>query len=112
MFPLGRIYVNGSFRYFVQQQECRIQPKTKVKISKWLDMEQLTQYETFVLEWHKLLEDAGALLLSQNDEQLTKDLNVYLLESFYQKPYDGRDFYVQFAERLRYMRKLMEILGR
>lgn len=112
MFPLGRIYENGSFRYFVQQQECRIQPKTKVKISKWLDMEQLTQYETFVLEWHKLLEDAGALLLSQNDEQLTKDLNVYLLESFYQKPYDGRDFYVEFAERLRYMRKLMEILGR
>ncbi|EET61864.1 hypothetical protein BRYFOR_06056 [Marvinbryantia formatexigens DSM 14469] len=112
LFPLGRIYENGSFRYFIQQQECPVQPKTKVKISKWLDIGQLAQYETFVLQWHNLLEETGAMAEAQKDEQLTRDLNVYLLESFYQKPYDGRDFYVQFEERLQYMRKLLKILGR
>lgn len=112
LFPLGRIYENGSFRYFIQQQECPVQPKTKVKISKWLDIGQLAQYETFVLQWHNLLEETGAMAEAQKDEQLTRDLNVYLLESFYQKPYDGRDFYMQFEERLQYMRKLLKILGR
>lgn len=112
LFPLGRIYENGSFRYFIQHQECRMQPKTKVKISRWLDIGQLAQYETFVLEWHQLLEAVGEMTVSQRDEQLTKDLNVYLLVSFYQKPYDGRDFYIQFEERLAYMKKLLKILSR
>lgn len=110
LFPLGRIYENGSFRYFVQKQECRSAVKTKVKISKWLDVENLAQYEKFVLSWHNFLEDAEQLLETEKDEQLAKDLNVYLLESFYQRPYDGRDFYEQFYERLGQSEKLLKIL--
>lgn len=112
MFPLGRIYQDGSFHYFLQQQECRMEPKTKVKISKWLDTPNLKQYEAYILQWHDLLEEIQRLFAEDADGQLAKDLNVYLLEDFYARPYEDRDFYEQFEERLAHIRKLMKILQR
>ena len=37
-FPLGRLYENGSFRYFLQIHECRKENRTKMKIRKWLEI--------------------------------------------------------------------------
>ncbi len=37
LFPMGRYYEGGSFRYFLQAGECQKEPKTKVKLKKWLD---------------------------------------------------------------------------
>ena len=34
LFPLGRYYENGSFRYFLQNKECEKSNRTKVKVSK------------------------------------------------------------------------------
>ena len=36
LFPLGRIYEDESFSYFLQVNECAKQNRTKVKIKKWL----------------------------------------------------------------------------
>lgn len=110
LFPLGRIYEDGGFRYFVQQQECRAHLKTKVKISKWLEIPDIKQYEKFVLEWHNLQENVQSLLREAKDEQLARDINVYLLESFYLKPYSGPDFYGQFEERKIMLEKLLKTL--
>ena len=49
MFPLGRIYEEEGFHYFLQVHECPKQPKTKVKVSKWLDTPELKKYEAYVL---------------------------------------------------------------
>lgn len=110
MFPLGRYYQDGGFQYFLQHQECRREPKTKVKVSKWLDTPNLKRYETYILQWHDFLEEVKQLLEEKKDERLSKDLNVYILDHFFVQPYDGEDFYAQFETRLARVKKLIEIL--
>lgn len=101
LFPLGRIYEDGLFRYFHQIHECSKGGKTKVKISKWLGIPNLKQYETFVLDWHDFLEEAGAEARQKQDPESIKQLGMGLLYVFYRKPYDmEQDFYEQFYARL------------
>lgn len=106
LFPMGRYYENGGFQYFLQSRECPKPNKTKVRISRWLNIPDLKQYETFVCSWHYLLEDMRELLTSAEDEQLRKDLNRYMLEQCYLVPYT--DFYPEAEERMRRIRRLME----
>lgn len=112
LFPLGRYYTEGGFRYFLQQQECPVQPKTKVKVSRWVDTPELKKYEAYVLDWHNFQEEVQELLRAQGDEQLAKDFNVHLLQTFYISPYTEGDFYDQFKQRMLQMRRLMKILCR
>ena len=109
LFPLGRYYEGKGFFYYLQNQECPKKNKTKIKVSKWLDVPDLKNYEDFAAKWHFLLKDIRNLL--EEKEQLTKDLNMYVLNLFYTQPFEsGRDFYVQFEERLGQMRKLLSVL--
>ena len=55
LFPLGRFYENGSFKYFLQVHECPKPNKTKVKIKKWLDTPNLKTYEKYIADWHFFL---------------------------------------------------------
>lgn len=113
LFPLGRYYENGSFRYFLQSQECKKAHKSKIKVSKWLDTPNLKRYEKYITDWHYFLEEVKAFLEEQQDEQLQKDLNTYILDGFYAAPYDsGREFYEQFEERLARTKKLLKALGK
>lgn len=111
LFPLGRYYEEGGFSYYLQSQECPKKNKTKIKVGRWLDMPDLKKYEEFAAAWHFLLKDIQNLLEENQDEQLTKELNMYVLNLFYTKPYDsGVDFFAQFEERLEQMRKLLSVL--
>ena len=111
LFPLGRYYEEKGFFYYLQNSECPKKNKTKIKVSKWLDVPDLKNYEDFAAKWHFLLKDIRNLLEEKEEEQLTKDLNMYVLNLFYTQPFEsGRDFYVQFEERLGQMRKLLSVL--
>ena len=110
-FRPGRYYEEKGFFYYLQNQECPKKNKTKIKVSKWLDVPDLKNYEDFAAKWHFLLKDIRNLLEEKEEEQLTKDLNMYVLNLFYTQPFEsGRDFYVQFEERLGQMRKLLSVL--
>ena len=101
MFPLGRIYEEGGFQYFLQVKECKMEPKTKVKIHKWLGIPDIRRYETFVKKWHYFLKDVEKILGSFQEEASLKNVSMYLLKNFYLIPYDeNQDFYFQFEERL------------
>ena len=50
LFPLGRIYENGSFSYFLQTNECKKIHRSKVRIKKWLGIPDLSRYETFCMQ--------------------------------------------------------------
>ena len=100
MFPLGRIYQEEGFHYFLQVQECPRQPKTKVRVSKWLDIPDLKSYETFVFSWHRLLKKVEELLGQTQEPEAAKKLSLFLLQTFYLTPYDtAADFYGQFEAR-------------
>lgn len=98
LFPLGRIYENGSFSYFLQTKECKKENRTKVKISKWLGIQNLEEYEEFVCRWHYLLKQlqSAASVLDAAD---LKKWNMYFLNEFYMTPYQQEDFYTQFSKR-------------
>lgn len=101
LFPLGRIYEDGTFQYFLQVHECKKQNRTKIKISKWLDTPDLKRYEQFIADWHYFLKEIEAELQQIRDTEKIKQIGMSLLHIFYRKPYDLQtDFYVQFYERL------------
>ena len=108
LFPLGRYYENGSFRYFLQTGECREQNRSKVKVSKWIDTPDLARNQEFVTTWHYLLNQVEALLDENEDEAFRKNLNLFVLNTFYLTPYEKEaDFYEQFEGRLARFREIV-----
>ena len=97
LFPLGRYYENGSFRYFLQTHECKKANRTKVKVKKWIDTPELSKYETFVNRWHYYLKDMGTLIEKQPEK--AKEIDLQILQRFYLTPY-GDDFYTEFEQRM------------
>lgn len=97
LFPLGRYYENGSFRYFLQTHECKKANRTKVKVKKWIDTPELGKYETFVNRWHYYLKDMETLIEKQPEK--AKEIDLQILQRFYLTPY-GDDFYTEFEQRM------------
>lgn len=109
LFPLGRFYENGGFRYFLQKNECVKKSRTKVKIEKWVDTPKLAEYERYITKWHYHVQKVQEIMHKMNDDE-RRLLNTYLLQLFYRMPYRGqRDFYEQFEERMDRMNR--EVLG-
>ena len=108
MFPLGRYYEGGSFRYFLQVHECSM-PRTKIRIRKWLDTPDLAAYEQYICTWHYFTETADRLL-GEPDGMLRRSVCLYLLQVFYEKPWKTEEsFYPQFEKRLAAARAKLSI---
>lgn len=100
IFPLGRIYENGEFEYILQVNECEKKNRTKVKVKKWIDTEDVSKNEAFINEWHYFLKDISVSLPTLPEEKV-KEINMLILNVFFVTLYEGgRDFYEQFQERL------------
>ena len=100
LFPLGRYYTENGFKYFLQKDECKNTSRTKVKVKKWIDTPNPTEYEKFVLAWHRFLEQQEEDLKSM-DENGAKTVSMNILNLFYLSAYGSdRGFYEQFDERM------------
>lgn len=107
IFPLGRYYENESFQYFLQVHECKKEPKTKVKVQKWIDTPEAKKNEAFIIQWHYFLKQLSGRIEHTEEGGFQKSLSMYILKNFYLKPYErDRDFYDQFQERLLEAKKL------
>lgn len=101
MFPMGRIYQEQGFKYFLQVHECSYPNKTKVKLRKWLGIPALDSYEQYIRDWHGLVQKVTGIIENAENQGLIKKLNMYLLNQFYVNQYDvEKDFYPQFYARL------------
>ena len=108
LFPLGRFYENGSFRYFLQTKECSRENRTKQKIRKWIDMPEFGRYETFVADWHFFVRRLQDRLMQQSDMEAAQRINRYILQEFYFRGWDAeQNFYDQFSERLKKAQKVL-----
>lgn len=110
LFPLGRIYENGSFQYFLQIHECKNQNRTKVKVKKWIDTPDLKQNEVFILQWHDFVSEVQEKMMELKDDELFKKVNMFLLQQFFIECYHSEDFYKQFAERLEKAKVVVNML--
>lgn len=109
LFPLGRIYENGSFQYFLQVHECRKENRTKVRVRQQVDTPDFRRYEAFVGQWHYFLKELEARFQKYADAEEEKRINLLVLKVFFLQSY-GREssFYVQFQERMELVRKMLE----
>lgn len=107
LFPLGRNYENHKLQYFLLEDACICTSMTKVKVKKWLEIQDSRRYEEFLIKWHDLrrrLKDKFADLETDMESGLSemdimKDINIKLLNIFYETQYLEDDFYGQFDER-------------
>lgn len=99
MFPLGRYYEETGFRYFLQLHECPKTDRTKIRVRSWLDIPDLKRYEAYIFDWHTFLKVCERESEGLDGDSL-KILQMYLLRTFYQTPWDGEDFYGEFYSRL------------
>lgn len=99
LFPLGRKYEDGGFKYFLQTGECHQPSATKVKIRKWLDQPGLPAYEAYISRWHYFLKTVSKAMEADNDDNNRKEMTLYLLHKFFMEPYP-EDFYGEFENRV------------
>lgn len=105
IFPLGRYYENHAYHYILQINECKYKNRSKVKVSKWIDTNDTKRNEQFILDWHYFLKDLQEQIIKSADSTWIRNINLFLLNTFYQKPYvKDEDFYLQFEERLELMK--------
>jgi len=106
MFPLGRIYEENDFHYFLQIHECQ-HNTTKVKIKKWLDTPNLSRYEAYIKEWHFFVKDLGSRLLALSEED-SKQWNMMVLKMFYFENFDTEDiFFEQMTARIQKIQSVL-----
>lgn len=110
LFPLGRFYENGGFKYFLQVNECKNTNRTKVKVKKWIDTPDLKQNEKFILQWHDFVQDIQKRMMKAADDALFKKVNMFLLQQFFIERYHAKDFYKQFEERLEKAKAVVDML--
>lgn len=109
MFPLGRVWEGREFRYFLQVHECPKPGKTKVKVKNWMDTPNLKAYEHFVKEWHSFVKDFEAALETESDPTYAKNMNMFLLNTFYMQPFSEADFYEEFERRMEFARESLGV---
>lgn len=107
MFPMGRIYQEDGFRYFLQVHECSYPNKSKIKLKKWLGIPELSKYEDYINRWHRFLKRVQEMIKKTENDTIIQNLNMYILNQFYVKSYEtlgidggSSNFYTQFDERL------------
>ena len=102
LFPLGRYYEaeTRSFHYFLQTGECRKAARAKVKVRRWIGVEDFARYERFIADWHFFLKDLQPVLACADAEKARR-ISLTILQLFYLMPYQTEaDFYPQFDARL------------
>lgn len=105
LFPMGRLYEEGSFYYFLQKDECNYPGKTKVKIKKWLETPDISKYEKYINDWHYFIMDIREYISKASDDEINQ-INTILLKIFFISPY-ADDFYTDFYNRLNRVKELL-----
>lgn len=112
LFPLGRYYENGDFKYFLQIGECSAGNRSKIKVSKWIDTPNWHENHEFVCAWHALLKAVEQAVAGEEAQEKAKRMNMALLELFFVTDYRiGEAFYGQFYARLERFRALFSDEG-
>lgn len=110
IFPLGRLYEDGSFQYILQIHECKKGNRSKVKVKKWIDTPDAKRYDRYIARWHYFLKELQNRSREDEEGTVAKTISMFVLKNFYLTPFDaGRDFYEQAEERIAAAERLFMI---
>ena len=99
LFPLGRVYKDDNFKYFLQVGNCPKENLKDVKVSEWIGIENYDNNKKFILEWHKFIKALTFRLKFVRDEKELEEINQILLDSCYRINIK-EDFYSVFLKHL------------
>ena len=76
---------------------------SKVRIDRWIGIEDLPRYEEYKAEWRSLLRTLQARIAAEPSVEVQRNVNLYFLRTFYMTPYEGdaAAFYGELAARTR-----------
>ena len=101
LFPLGRVYKDDDFKYFLQVGNCLKENLKDVKVKKWVGIENYDENKKFILEWYKFIKALTFRLKFVRDEREIEEINEILLDQFYRiKIEEGENFYSVFTKNL------------
>lgn len=106
LFPLGRIYEEDGFSYFLQINECKKNNRSKVKIEKWLGIPDIVKYEKYILDWHNFLKNVREHMDGLSEEQM-RTLHMLILRQFFIKEYTSDSFYEEFENRRKEIEQML-----
>ena len=111
MFPLGRVYQDNDFKYFLQIGNCPKEDLKDVKVSDWIGIENYSENKRFILEWYKLTKALAFRLKFVRDEKEIEEINQILLDSCYRiNVEEGANFYSVFLQCLPNIKKRLGII--
>lgn len=101
LFPLGRVYEGDDFKYFLQVGAC-VKPKLdKVKVKKWIGIDNYKENKAFILSWYQFLKAIGFRVKFIRDEEELNKVNSYMIQTFYDFSIEeDMDFYTYFNKVL------------
>ena len=99
LFPLGRVYNDDNFKYFLQVGNCPKENLKEVKVSEWIGIENYDDNKKFILEWYKFIKALTFRLKFVRDEKELEEINQILLDSCYRINIK-EDFYSVFLKHL------------
>ncbi len=86
IFPLGRVYDEEGFKYFIQKGECAKESRAKIKVKKWIDVTDIEDNQKFILEWHRFIREIGDKMITLRDSGKSERINeiaMHVLNDFY-----------------------------
>lgn len=111
LFPLGRIYENGSFKYFLQVGSCQKPVLSDVKVGDWLGITDYSRNKEFIIDWHNIIKAMNFRMKFVYDDDDLKMLNDIFLDSFYRVESEiDEDFYSIFYRTLPEVKKKLGII--
>lgn len=101
IFPLGRLYEDGSFQYILQVHECKKGNRSKVKVKKWIDTPDAKRYDRYIARWHYFLKGLQKLAKEDEEGTVAKTVSMFVLQRFYLAGYEAeKDFFEQIEMRI------------
>ena len=101
MFPLGRYYDQGSFKYIYKPGDCIMPDPSKIKVKKWINIANYEENKAFILDWYKFLKALKWRVKFIHDKKELAEVNAYVINHFFKIQWDERqDFYKELEVRI------------
>ena len=111
LFPLGRVYKDNTFKYFLQIGNCPKSDLKDVKVKNWLGIDNYEENKKFILEWHNFIKALTFRLKFVRDETEIEEINQILLDNCYRININNDDnFYSVFIKNLQQVKNKLGVI--
>lgn len=112
LYPLGRVYTDDDYKYFLQKDECDMKNKSKVKVKKWIGVSDTQSQKRFIISWHSLIKSVGEGVNKLKTSGLSEkidDIVKYILYTFYVTDIDAD--YNKMADMIEQAKNNLKLTG-